>query len=95
MVAVYLKSPLDFAAFPAVLLITTLFRLSISISTTRLILLNADAWFNEHLLSVHVTDRTDLTAPVIRSDGARRAVPDRQALVAHLARALGAGSTAA
>ena len=43
MVAVYLKSPLDFAAFPAVLLITTLFRLAISISTTRLILLNADA----------------------------------------------------
>ncbi|MFM2240590.1 MAG: hypothetical protein RJA69_1964, partial [Pseudomonadota bacterium] len=43
MVAVYLKSPLDFAAFPAVLLITTLFRLSISISTTRLILLDADA----------------------------------------------------
>ncbi|MDI9331886.1 MAG: type III secretion system export apparatus subunit SctV [Alphaproteobacteria bacterium] len=43
MVAVYLKSPLDFASFPAVLLITTLFRLSISISTTRLILLNADA----------------------------------------------------
>ena len=43
MVAVYLRSPLDFAAFPAVLLITTLFRLSISISTTRLILLNADA----------------------------------------------------
>ncbi len=43
MVAVYLKTPLDFAAFPAVLLITTLFRLSISISTTRLILLNADA----------------------------------------------------
>jgi type III secretion protein V len=43
MVAVYLKSPLDFAAFPAVLLITTLFRLSISISTTRLILLEGDA----------------------------------------------------
>ena len=43
MVAVYLRSPLDFASFPAVLLITTLFRLSISISTTRLILLEADA----------------------------------------------------
>ena len=42
------------------------------------ILLNVDAWFNEHLLSVHITDRTDLTAPVIRSDGARRAVPDPQ-----------------
>lgn len=43
MVAVYLRSPLDFASFPGVLLITTLFRLSISISTTRLILLEGDA----------------------------------------------------
>ena len=43
MVAVYLAQPLDFAAFPAVLLITTLFRLALSISTTRLILLQADA----------------------------------------------------
>ena len=43
MVAVYLASPLDFAAFPSVLLITTLFRLALSISTTRLILLQADA----------------------------------------------------
>ena len=43
MVAIYLATPLDFAAFPAVLLITTLFRLALSISTTRLILLQADA----------------------------------------------------
>lgn len=43
MVAIYLAAPLDFAAFPAVLLITTLFRLALSISTTRLILLQADA----------------------------------------------------
>lgn len=43
MVAVYLKEPLDFASFPSVLLITTLFRLALSISTTRLILLQADA----------------------------------------------------
>ena len=43
MVAVYLAAPLDFAAFPAVLLIITLFRLALSISTTRLILLQADA----------------------------------------------------
>lgn len=43
MIAVYLRTPLDFAAFPAVLLITTLFRLALSISTTRLILLQADA----------------------------------------------------
>lgn len=43
MVAMYLPSPLSFASFPTVLLITTLFRLAISISTTRLILLQADA----------------------------------------------------
>lgn len=43
MVAMYIPSPLSFSAFPAVLLITTLFRLALSISTTRLILLQADA----------------------------------------------------
>lgn len=43
MVGVYLTSPLQFSAFPAVLLISTLFRLALSISTTRLILLQADA----------------------------------------------------
>ncbi|MBV8190017.1 MAG: type III secretion system export apparatus subunit SctV [Alphaproteobacteria bacterium] len=43
MVALYLPSPTQFTAFPAVLLITTLFRLAIAISTTRLILLQADA----------------------------------------------------
>ena len=43
MVAIYLKTPLDFAVFPSVLLISTLFRLALSISTTRLILLQADA----------------------------------------------------
>lgn len=43
MVAMYIPSPLSFSAFPTVLLITTLFRLGISIATTRLILLQADA----------------------------------------------------
>ncbi len=43
MVAMYLPNPLAFSSFPSVLLITTLFRLSISIATTRLILLNGDA----------------------------------------------------
>lgn len=43
MVAIYIKTPVAFSAFPAVLLLTTLFRLSISITTTRLILLQADA----------------------------------------------------
>ena len=43
MLAVYIHSPLEFSAFPSVLLLTTLFRLSLSITTTRLILLQADA----------------------------------------------------
>ncbi len=43
MVAVYIPTPLSFSSFPSVLLITTLFRLALSISTTRLILIQADA----------------------------------------------------
>lgn len=43
MIAVYVREPLEFSAFPSVLLITTLYRLSLSISTTRLILLQHDA----------------------------------------------------
>ena len=43
MVAMYIPSPLSFSAFPTVLLVTTLFRVGLSISTTRLILLQADA----------------------------------------------------
>ncbi len=43
MLAVYIKSPGEFFAFPAVLLLTTLFRLALSITTTRLVLLQADA----------------------------------------------------
>lgn len=42
-VAVYLKRPADFSSFPAVILIATTFRLAITISTTRLILSQADA----------------------------------------------------
>ncbi len=43
MMSVYIGSPLQFSVFPAVLLITTLFRLALSVSTTRMILLQADA----------------------------------------------------
>jgi type III secretion protein V len=39
----YVDRILTFSSFPSVLLITTLFRLGLSISTSRLILLNADA----------------------------------------------------
>ncbi|MGY4403854.1 type III secretion protein V [Bradyrhizobium sp. USDA 3315] len=43
MVAVYIRSPLAFVSFPSVLLVTTLFRLSLGIAATRTILLHADA----------------------------------------------------
>lgn len=39
----YIERILSFSSFPSILLITTLFRLSLSISTSRLILLEADA----------------------------------------------------
>ncbi|EEX34245.1 MULTISPECIES: type III secretion system export apparatus subunit SctV [Vibrio] len=39
----YMPGPLAFSTFPGMLLITTLFRLALSISTTRLILLEQDA----------------------------------------------------
>lgn len=43
MLAMHLPRPLAFSTFPAVLLLTTMFRLALSISTTRLILLDQDA----------------------------------------------------
>ncbi|MEL7130531.1 MAG: flagellar biosynthesis protein FlhA, partial [Pseudomonadota bacterium] len=43
LMAIYISRALEFSAFPAVLLISTLFRLGLSVATTRLILLNADA----------------------------------------------------
>lgn len=43
MVAMYIPTPLAFSSFPSVLLVTTMFRLALAISTTRLILLDADA----------------------------------------------------
>jgi len=38
--SIYINKPLDFSTFPSVLLITTLFRLGLNISSTRLILVN-------------------------------------------------------
>ena len=39
MVAAYMLKPLDFAAFPAILLLTTLMRLSLNVASTRVVLL--------------------------------------------------------
>src|SRR5262245_12461779 len=43
MAAMYLKDVTQLSAFPSILLLTTLFRLALSISTTRLVLVQADA----------------------------------------------------
>jgi flagellar biosynthesis protein FlhA len=43
LITMYTKEPLDFAVFPSLLLVTTLFRLGLNVSTTRLILLNGYA----------------------------------------------------
>ena len=43
LVAFYINAPLQFSSLPSVILIATLFRLAITISTSRLVLLQADA----------------------------------------------------
>jgi len=43
MLSIYIPTPVAFSSFPSVLLLTTLFRLSISIAITRSILLHAEA----------------------------------------------------
>ncbi len=43
LVTVYLQRPLDFSVFPSLLLMVTLFRLSLNVASTRLILSKADA----------------------------------------------------
>jgi flagellar biosynthesis protein FlhA len=43
MVSLYVQRPLEFSTFPSLLLILTLFRLSLNVATTRLVLLNAEA----------------------------------------------------
>lgn len=58
--AMLLETPLKFSSFPAILLMTTLFRLALTISTTRQILLEADAGhiiqtFGEFVIGGNVT----------------------------------------
>lgn len=45
-VSLYMEKILHFSSFPALLLITTLFRLSMNVAATRLILINGDAGLN-------------------------------------------------
>ena len=43
MIAIYISAPLKLSSYPTIILITTLYRLALNISSTRLILLQADA----------------------------------------------------
>ena len=43
LVSMYVPDAISFASFPTVLLITTLYRLALNVSSTRLVLLQADA----------------------------------------------------
>lgn len=43
LMGIYISTALQFSSFPSVLLITTLFRLALSVATTRMILLHGDA----------------------------------------------------
>jgi flagellar biosynthesis protein FlhA len=45
-IGMYISKPLDFSVFPSVLLIMTLFRLSLNIATTRLVLVHGDEGAN-------------------------------------------------
>lgn len=59
MVAVYVSRPVEFSTFPTVILITTAFRLSLSITTSRLVLVQGDAGeiistFGEFVISGNV-----------------------------------------
>ena len=52
LVSIYINKPLEFAVFPTVLLLTTLFRLGLNVATTRSILLHGgtDSSDNSHLI---------------------------------------------
>ncbi|MEI7446738.1 MAG: FHIPEP family type III secretion protein [Burkholderiales bacterium] len=43
LLSIYIRSPIEFSAFPSVLLLTTLFRLALAVATTRAILLDGHA----------------------------------------------------
>jgi len=60
LLAIYIPGPTAFASFPSVLLLSTLFRLSLSIAITRLILLEADAVRGVALLAQDLDDLADL-----------------------------------
>ena len=76
MVAAYMVRPLDFAAFPTVLLLTTLMRLSLNVASTRVVLLEGHTGAGaagaviEHLVAGDRLSGPDVS---VRQVGRRRA----------------------
>ncbi|HEX4521722.1 MAG TPA: flagellar biosynthesis protein FlhA [Gaiellaceae bacterium] len=63
--SMYVKRALDFAAFPALLLLTTLFRLAINVSVTRLVLSEGDAGSVIHAFGTFVVGENVVVGLVV------------------------------
>lgn len=65
LVTVYVNEPLEFSVFPTVILISTIFRLALNITTTRAILLHADAGIIIKTFGTFVTGGSYIVGGVI------------------------------
>jgi flagellar biosynthesis protein FlhA len=63
--SLFIEKPLDFSIFPSLLLITTLFRLALNISATRLILTKGDAGQMIHAMGYFVVQENYLIGIII------------------------------
>ena len=57
MLTIYITRPLELSVFPGLLLVLTLFRLSLNVASTRLILSNADAFTEASMTKLIESDR--------------------------------------
>ena len=65
MISLYVQKPLELAAFPSIILIGTMFRLVLSIASTRLILAKGDAGEVIHAFGTFVTGGNMIVGGVI------------------------------
>ena len=65
MVSMYAERPIDFSVFPGLLLVITLFRLSLNVATTRLILGEADAGVVVNAFGTFVTKGNAVVGAII------------------------------
>ena len=65
MISLYVQKPLELAAFPSIILLGTMFRLVLSIASTRLILAKGDAGEVVHAFGTFVTGGNMIVGGVI------------------------------